>query len=206
MSQFLLLRIVMMINDPWFDGLIVLSVLILITLLHILWAALKKVKLNGGGPGFDSAFGFSDDAKKRLEGHYKRIEGTLGFWKNQAALYERMYRYAVLWSILSGVLIPVFIQEYSSSNLWARVFLTVFAAWTGLIVALNRGFKAEELFRKFRQSESEFYDIRRRLLDRPETFGGSEEERLSRYFEATEKIRIAGRDAETSNFPTTNLV
>lgn len=196
----------MMTNDPWFDGLIVLSILILISVIHILSAALKKVKLNGGGPGFDSAFGFSDDAKQRLENHYKRMEGTLGFWKNKAALYGRMYSYAVLWSILSGVLIPVLIQDYSSSNLWARVFLTVFSAWIGLIVALNRGFKAEELFRKFRQSESEVYDIRRRLLDRPETFGSTEEERLSRYFETMEKIRVAGRDAETTNFPSTNLI
>lgn len=196
----------MVINDPWFDGLIILSVFILISVFHILWAALQKVKINGVAPGFENAFGFSDSSKTRLQDHYKRIEGTLSFWKNQAALYERMYSYAILWSILSGVLIPVLIQDYSSSNFWARVFMTIFSAWIGLIVALNRGFKAEELFRKFRQSESEFYDVRRRLLDRPEVFGSTEEERLNRHFETVEKIRMAGRDAETSNFPTTNLV
>ena len=101
----------MILNDPWFDGLIILSVFILISVIHILRAALEKVQVNAGAPGFDDAFGFSDEAKKRLEDHHKRIEGTLIFWKNQAALYERMYRYAILWSILSGVLIPVLIQN-----------------------------------------------------------------------------------------------
>jgi hypothetical protein len=194
-----------MIEDLWFDAFIVLVVLISLTIFHVLLAVFRKVKLYPGGPGFTDAIVFSDSAKKLLEANYQRIQGTLIFWKNQAAIYERLYRYTVLWTILSGVSIPVLIQEYNSANVWAKVFLTVLSAWTGLIVAFNRSFKAEELYRSFRQCESDYYDLRRRLLDRPETFGSDEKERLDHYFEAIEKIRRFGRDAETSNFPSATI-
>ncbi len=177
-----------------------------ITTIRILIALLKRVKLNNGGVGFDQATSFSENSRERLKAHYSRILGTLTYWKNQACAYGRLYRHAVISTIVSAVLIPVLIQVYDRQDIWARVFLTVLSTWIGLLIALSRGFKAEELFRGFRKCESDFYDVRRQLMDRPKTFGDDEEKQLESYFEFVGRIRKAGRDLETNNPPSASLL
>jgi hypothetical protein len=188
-------------DDVWGIAFIVLVVFIIITIVDILRAVFKTVKLHPAGPGFESGAVFSEAARKRLEDNYQRIQGTLIFWKNKAAANGKLYNYSVVWSILSGVVLPVLIGEYDPEDAWAKYFLTVLSAWTGLIVAVNRSYSAEELFRSYRQCESDFYDLRRRMLDRPHTFGRTQEEQLDKYFELVEHIRKTGRDAETKHFP-----
>lgn len=57
-------------------------------------------------------------------------------------------------------------------------------------------------FQSFRHGESEFYDMYRRLLDRPESFGKTENEQVAAYFVEVEKVRKYVRGTETDNFPT----
>jgi hypothetical protein len=60
----------------------------------------------------------------------------------------------------------------------------------------------DDNFKAFRHGESEFYDLWRRLLDRPAVLASSSAEQLDTYFEETEKIRRFVRNAETSNMAT----
>ena len=189
----------------WFAALMVLGASILLTSAHILVALLRRVRLHKAGPGFEDLPEFSEAARRKLEANYQRMQGTLLYWKNRAALSERIYTYTILWNIESGVAIPVLLKEYDPGDIWARAFLTTLAAWNTVMIALNRSFKAEATHRGFRQTESDFYDLRRRLLDRPESFGTDENERLQRYFEAVERVRQAGRDVETDNYPSAEL-
>jgi hypothetical protein len=69
------------------------------------------------------------------------------------------------------------------------------------MVGFHRGFKVPERYQAFRHGESEFYDLYRRLLDQPDTFGVTEEERLRRYFEEVAIVRKFVRKAETDSFP-----
>lgn len=187
--------------DLWIIGNVILLIAALFTSVQIAAAAYKKISLHEGGSGFEDSNKFSKEARGELIQHYSRIQGTLIFWKNQATLYERLYKYAVVWSIVSAVLIPVLIQVFDPTNIWSRIFMTVLSISTGLLIALSRGFKSEELFRAFRTSESDFYDLRRRLLDLPDNFGKSEQEILDNYFKQVAKIRKAARDAELNNPP-----
>ncbi|AEV34972.1 hypothetical protein PSE_0460 [Pseudovibrio sp. FO-BEG1] len=53
----------------------------------------------------------------------------------------------------------------------------------------------------FRLGESEFYDTYRRLMDRPDSFGETEENQITKYFIEVERIRKFIRNAETETMP-----
>ncbi|MDA0586641.1 MAG: hypothetical protein O2820_01760 [Planctomycetota bacterium] len=57
----------------------------------------------------------------------------------------------------------------------------------------------EENFKAFRHGESEFYDMYRRLLDRPSSFGDRFEKQFAKYAADTETLRRNVRNAETNN-------
>lgn len=79
--------------------------------------------------------------------------------------------------------------------------MTVISTHTALLIAFHRALKIENNFKAFRHGESEFYDLYRRLLDRPKSFGDSEEKQIETYFIEVENIRRAVRIAETDNLP-----
>ena len=54
----------------------------------------------------------------------------------------------------------------------------------------------------FRHGESEFYNLYRRLLDRPHTLGENEDEQIDNYFAEVQRIRRLVRNAETESLPT----
>lgn len=169
-----------------------------ITLLPVLKAILKKIKLKPGGESFDSS-NFSEDAKKVLISHYSRIHGTLIFWKNQAEKYRLFHYYTLLWSIPISIIVPIVIQFNDDNK--ARLFLTVITVHIAIIQAIHKGFKVENNYKAFRLGESEFYDLYRRMLDMPEKFGENEEIQLRIYFEQVEDIRKRVRNAEIDNLP-----
>ena len=68
--------------------------------------------------------------------------------------------------------------------------------------AFHRGLKIEENYRAFRHGESEFYDLFRRILDRPEALGKDSQHQLEAYIVETETIRRFVRNAETNNMAT----
>lgn len=168
------------------------------TFIPTVFALLKKVKLNPGGYGFEKSK-FSEEGKEILVSHYTRIQGTLIFWKNKASLFQRFHYYTLVWSIPVSIIIPIVIQYNSTNN--TKIFLTIMSVHIAIIQAFHKGLKIENNFKAFRLGESEFYDIYRRMLDRPESFGIGEKEQIENYFIAVEEIRKNVRNAEADNFP-----
>jgi hypothetical protein len=171
------------------------------TLLPGVRALMRGVKLHAGGAAVRESPQFSDRAKTLLEQHFSRMTGTLGFWKKQAEAYRYFHYYCLGWTIPSSVLIP-FLAQAMSSDPWSKWLVTCVSAHTAIALALHRAFKVDANFRAFRQGESQFYDLYRRLLDRPRTFGHSEEEQLASYFDQVENLRMFVRNAEIDNLPT----
>jgi len=80
--------------------------------------------------------------------------------------------------------------------------VTVVSAFTAILLAFHRGLKIEENYRAFRHGESEFYDLFRRMLDRPDALGRDPQRQLEAYICETETIRRFVRNAETNNMAT----
>lgn len=107
--------------------------------------------------------------------------------------------------VVSASLVPI-LTPLISGNVWSKVFVTVISAHAAVLLGLTRIFRVEANYRTFRDGESDFYDLYRRMLDRPEVFGKTEDEQLRRYFEQVEVIRRVVRAAETDNFPSVDDV
>jgi hypothetical protein len=186
--------------DDWLVATAAYCMMAFLTFLPILAALLRQVKLKPGGDSFADSPHFSNEAKERLEQHYTRIQGTLIFWKNKAEWNRRFHYYTVCWTLLISLVIPVMVTFVDIES-YARIFLIIIALHSAVILGFHRALKIENNYKAFRYGESEFYDMYRRMLDRPESFGGSEEERLEAYFIETERIRRYVRSAEIDNFP-----
>ena len=186
--------------NVWHIAIIVHVLAALITLIPTIKAMQNKIILNPGGDSFDKSPLFSDDSIKLLKQHFSRIEGTLKFWKNKAEKYHSFHNYCIFWTISISVLIPIFIQ-FMDGSFSSKLFLTILSVHMAISLAFYRGFNVENNYKAFRQGESEFYDIYRRLLDNPKCFGENENEQLSKYFKVVENIRKNIRNAETENLP-----
>lgn len=185
---------------PWMIAIISYSSLALVTFIPVIVALLKKVSLHPGGDSFSSSLHFSEQNIKLLEQHYTRINGTLIFWKNKAEWHKRFHIYTLLWTIPVSLLIPIITQTVDTT-FEAKLFLTIISTHTALLFAFHRAFKVENNYKAFRHGESEFYDLYRRLLDRPKSFGDTEDKQLEAYFIEVENIRKLVRIAETDNLP-----
>ena len=187
-------------KDIWIDFIVIYAFLAIVTFVPTLRAIFRRVKLHPAGDSFKVSFYFSEEEKSLLEQHYSRIQGTLGFWKNQAEKFKRFHYYCLFWTIPSSIMIPIVIQAMNYSSL-SKILLTIISTHTAILLAFHRGFKAEDNLKAFRLGESEFYDTYRRILDRPSSFGETSKEQLQNYFKQVEEIRKFVRNAETDNFP-----
>ena len=185
---------------PWTTSIICSIGLALVSFVPVVIAMLKKVKLHPGGETFSESPYFSDANKKLLQQHFTRLHGTLVFWKNKAEWHKRFHYYTLFWTIPVSILIPIITQTVDTT-FEAKLFLTIISTHTALLIAFHRALKIENNFKAFRHGESEFYDLYRRLLDRPISFGATEEKQLETYFIEVENIRRAVRIAETDNLP-----
>jgi hypothetical protein len=184
----------------WTIAIWIYSILAFVTFLPVLVAILKKVKLNPGGDTFDTSPHFSKESKELLKQHFSRIHGTLVFWKNKAEWHKRFHFYTLCWTIPVSILIPIIAQSLDIT-FESKLFLTIISTHSALLVAFHRALKVENNFKAFRHGESEFYDLFRQLLDRPKTFGDTEEKQIEKYFSDVDFIRRTVRIAETDNFP-----
>lgn len=188
-------------KNIWVDFIFIYVFLAILTFVPTLKAIFKRVKLHPGGDSFEASTYFSQEEKILLKQHYTRIQGTLGFWKNQAEKYKNFHYYCLFWTIPSSIMIPIITQAVNYNEL-SKVLLTVISTHTAILLAFHRGFKVEDNFKAFRLGESEFYDTYRRILDRPGSFGKTHEEQIENYFKEVEEIRKYVRNAETDNLPT----
>ncbi|MFB7263021.1 hypothetical protein ACFCXH_12750 [Streptomyces nojiriensis] len=184
----------------WAIALVVYSSLALISFIPVLRALTKWLDLKPGGPSFTDSPHFSEEGKNRLAQNFKRMHGTLTFWKTYAERYRTFHIYSLTWISLSTVGVPLLAQAIDSDP-WSKWLLTVVAAHSAVLLAVSRAFRVEAHYKAFRNGESEFYDLYRRMLDRPGIFGGSETEQIDKYFEQVETVRRVVRAAETDNFP-----
>ncbi len=186
-------------NDLWILLIIAYIVLAIATFIPTFLAIIRKVELNPNGKSFSESDYFNENNKKRLEQHYSRLNGTLIFWKNQAAKYKRFQHYTLGWIIPIGILIPILIQAIDSTT--SKFFVTLISSHIAILTAFHKGIKVENNIKAYRLGESEFYDCYRKLLDTPEHFGKTEDEQIETYFKKVESIRKLVRNAETDNMP-----
>lgn len=191
--------------SPWLVAILAYFSTAFVTALPVLVAVIRGVKLHPGGSTFDQSPLFSDEAKQRLTQHYTRMQGTLAFWKKQAEIYKRLHYYVLCWTIPSSVIIP-FLAQAINADPWSKWMITGVSAFTTILLAFYKALKVDANHKAFRQGESEFYDTYRRMLDRPDTFGRTENKRLDAYFDAVENLRKFIRNAEIDNLPSLDQV
>lgn len=188
----------------WDYALIVYISLALLTFMPTLWAILKKVNLNPDGDGYDQSPFFDEKQKERLKQHYSRIAGTLGYWKNHSEKYRRFKNYSIVWSITISIVIPVISQGIGEGT--SNWFLTVISTHAALLLAFHKGFKVDQNYQAFRTAESEFFDLRRELLDNPTKFGAESEIQIDAFFRQVSKFRRMARQAEIDNVASINSI
>jgi hypothetical protein len=171
-----------------------------LSLIPTIKAALKRIDLKEAQFSFKESPNFSDEAKKVLEQHYSRLQGTLVFWKNNAAKYGNFHHYCIFWTIFGGIIVPILTQAITEDP-YSKWALTVISAHVALLYALHKGLKIEDNYQNYRMGESEYYDIRRKLLDRPKTFGDNEESQINEYFQQVEFVRKEMRNREVGAVP-----
>jgi hypothetical protein len=122
-----------------------------------IFAILAKIPLHPGGPAFEDAPHFSQEAKIRLRQNYDRMLGTLGFWKKQAVKYERMHIYRMSWIIVLSFATPALTQiipQYKDDP-YASLFLNIATLHIALITSIHKFLKVEVNFKRFaRESPS----------------------------------------------------
>jgi len=160
----------------------------------------RKVELHPGGPSFSESPHFSEHGKLLLAQNFERLRGTLGFWKTQAQRYKAFHTYSLIWVTVSTVTVP-FLAQAISDDVWSKWSVSTVGAHAALLLALSRSFRVESNYKAFRQGESDFYDLNRRLLDRPQRFGTTEDDQIAAYLEQVDIIRRIVRSAETDNLP-----
>ena len=188
----------------WQIGLIILITGIILTIIPIVLAFMKKVKLDKPKSWFNEANHFGN-LKERLIANENRIQGTLIYWKNQAAAHQKLHNSNIFWGIISAVSLPVLIQYYEDTNIWSHAFMTILTFWTGILFSVSHTFKSEEKYQGFRATESEYYDITRELLDTPIKEENKLEKLVNEYFEVVEKIRKIARKVETESPPSVRI-
>ena len=174
------------------------------TLTPTLANAVRGVTLKPGGQSFESSPHFSEEGKKRLIDHYSRLTGTLGFWKKRAALYKSFHYYCIIWTILSSWAAPILASispDAPSGTDFSKPLIILVSSHLALALSFHKGLKVADGMKSFRHGESEFYDLYRKLLDRPKTLGEDENTQIESYILEVERIRKFVRNAETENLP-----
>ena len=183
------------VHTLWFAGWVVLMSAVLITVVPVVYAFMKRIKLETPEAWLPESDAFTNQLG-RLKDHEARIQGTLSYWKNKAAAQKRLHLARVIWSLASAVSLPVLIQVYDRQEFWANVFMTSLTFWTGFIVAVAHTFKSEQQFIGFRQCESDYYDLARALLDFPQDTEEGRIKQVDDFFRKVVKVRKAGRRVE----------
>jgi hypothetical protein len=187
--------------DPWLIGVIGYGTVATLTLIPTVWAYFIWKPLNPGGPSFDDSPHFSAAGKLLLNQNFQRIAGTLFFWKNRARVYNRFHYYCIFWTLMSSWAVPL-ISSVAPAESQAKWLVTAVSAHVALALSFYRGLSIAENLKAFRHGESEFYDLFRRMLDRPHAFGKTEAEQIEAYAKEVEVVRRLVRNAETGNFIT----
>lgn len=186
--------------DKWLVASVVYCFLATLSFIPVLKAILKKVELLPGGSSYDESPFFTQDQKERLNQHYSRIQGTLGYWKNRAAKHYRFHLYTIIWTTTISITIPILVQALGDNNS-SKFLLTIISLHSALLIGFHRVFKVERNYQSFRTAESEFYDLRRSFLDNALKNQSNMDEAIDKFFDEVGKLRIMARKEEIDNSP-----
>lgn len=184
--------------DLWLIGIVIVIFFIVVNIIVLLKALFKKVNLNKVKYWFKDNDNLRKE-KQRLEEHESRFSGTLIFWKNKAALHNRLAMSRIYWGLISSILIPVLIQYYKNENVNANIFMTLLSTWVSIITILSFTFKSDEKYRGFRQCESDYYDLARELLDNISPDDSTFNKQVEDFILLSSQIRRLGRAIETDS-------
>lgn len=187
-------------TNPWLYAIVLLVFFIIGTGIPIGKAFFKKVELDKAGKWFGDAEYFQEQ-QMRLQDSFGRITGTLIFWKNQAAAYKLLNNSRILWSLVSGGVVPVLLFAYDRNDPYAAVFMVSLTTWTSFIVVVAYTLKAEEKYKGFRMVESAYYDLSRHLLDFPAPDAEGRKVQVDTYLLQVEHIRDIGRKVVETGSP-----
>lgn len=147
----------------------------------------------------------SEEGLEIVKDNFSRIEGSLKFWKKQAAQNKRFHFYVMLWTTIAAPLIPILTQEIGDNTSPVRVLLTIVSVHSAIFLAFHRLLKPDKAFVSYRRAESGYYDLLRTILDRPHMMGGGidETKNLDNYLERVNHLRENARNLEIAEyFPT----
>ena len=139
-------------SDPYQTVFWIYLALALLTLYPTCRKFLGKVKLNPGGSSFNESSYFSEDGRKRLDQHYSRLQGTLGFWKKQAGVFTSFHYYCVSWTILSAWAVPLLsvTQPSGASDAgFAKWLIVLVSSHVALSLSFHKGMKVAEGMKAF---------------------------------------------------------
>lgn len=184
--------------DLWLVGTVVVIIFIVFNIFVLLRAVLRKVNLNKAKYWFKDNENLRNE-KQRLEEHESRFLGTLIFWKNKAAIHNRLTMSRTYWGITSSIFIPVLIQYYENVKIYANAFMTILSTWVSIITILTFTLKSDEKYRGYRQCESDYYDLARELLDNISPKDDVFKEQVDEFILTASQIRRLGRAIETDS-------
>jgi hypothetical protein len=124
--------------------------------------------------------------------------------EKRAESYTSFYYYSVIWTILSAWAVPIIASlspESLDANSFSKPLIVLVSGHVALVLSFHKGLKVSDGMKAFRHGESEFYDLYRRLSDRPHTLGKDEGEQIDNYFSKVESIRKLVRISETDSLP-----
>jgi hypothetical protein len=191
-------------NEPiWFFLLLLYLVIIFVSFLPV-WRAYaeepdREKIVTGNRLDELKSSKLSPTAQKEIEANYLRIAGALAVWQKEAKQAKSFYQYALFWTTVATPLVPILTQFVDEKPL-SRLFLTVVSLHIAIVVAFQRTIKPNDMTKAFRQNESEFYDLYRRVIERPESFGSDDKTLLVKYFEEVERVRQNARMRELAQF------
>lgn len=186
--------------DGWLLATIVYCISAVVSFIPVLMAIFKKVELLPGGLSYNDSPFFTQEQKIRLNQHYSRIQGTLGYWKNRAAKHYRFHLYTIIWTTAISISLPILVQVLGDDGS-SKILLTIISLHSALLIGFHRVFKVERNYQSFRTAESEFYDLRRSFLDNPLKNTSNMDEAIDDFFESVSRLRILARKEEIDNSP-----
>lgn len=193
-------QLIIWLDNGWHIAAIAYCCLAGLTFIPVYLAIRKKVELLPGGSSYDDSPFFTQEQKIRLNQHYSRIQGTLGYWKNRAAKHCRFHLYTIIWTTAISISLPILVQALGDNNS-SKFLLTIISLHSALLIGFHRVFKVERNYQSFRTAESEFYDLRRSFLDNALKNKSNMDEAIDKFFDEVGKLRIMARKEEIDNSP-----
>ncbi|MDX2163245.1 MAG: hypothetical protein SF162_18145 [bacterium] len=163
-------------------------------------ANIGKISLVVNDADFDAST-LKPEELRQVKKNFEMMKGTLKYWKKQARQTKLFHFYAVIWTTLGTILVPLLLPMYQQSP-YVNTLVQIVSVHTAVLLAFHRLFKPDNGHQEWRKVESAYYDLLRDMLDRPYLIDRDETKRLDVYIEKVKQLRAEGRRVEfAQGFP-----